>query len=383
MDQSSGAATRLAWHYENPMAAALDAHAAGTPVVGITSNTIPWELVRAAGFFPVMLDPTEMKTPTADEFMEPGVFQARIRRIFESVVSGEFDFLRAIICSRTSEQEYKLFLYLKEVARERPGQEMPPVYLYDLLHTQSEESRTYGLGRTEKLKQELETMAGRAMKNFDLLRAIEESNAARAAVVRLLRLRTSAQRLSGTEAIPLVGAFWLMNRGEYVKLASDAADLFERRAPMTGARVLVAGAPLDRAPLHAAIEAHGAIVTVEDDWRGTRSAGPNIQAGNHPMPAIFEHYFSWAPSPRVFPMDLEDEWFANAVTKVDGVVFYLPRQEYVAGWSYPRRKRWLDETGIPNILITEDAGAGELSAGARQSITEFARVAARKRETHG
>ncbi len=126
---------RLAWHYENPMAQALEAHRAGMPVIGITSNTIPWELVRAAGCFPLMLRADRRATPAADEYMEANVFRGRIRQIFDSVVSGECDFLRAILLPRTSEQEYKLFLYLREVARERPRDGMPRVFLYDLLHT--------------------------------------------------------------------------------------------------------------------------------------------------------------------------------------------------------------------------------------------------------
>jgi len=43
---------RLTWHYENPAAEAMVSASNGIPVVGITSNTIPWELIRAAGAFP-------------------------------------------------------------------------------------------------------------------------------------------------------------------------------------------------------------------------------------------------------------------------------------------------------------------------------------------
>ena len=115
------------------------------PVVGTTSATVPWELIAAAGCFPLALRRRRGSTPNADDLLEPDVFTARIRGIFEGVVSGEWSFLRAIVVPRTSEQEYKLFLYLREIARERPGSEMPPVYLYDLLHTRSREAYEYGL----------------------------------------------------------------------------------------------------------------------------------------------------------------------------------------------------------------------------------------------
>ncbi len=80
--------------------------------------------------------------------------------IFDSIVRGEWDFLCAILVPRTSEQEYKLFLYLREVAREDPRSRMPRVYLYDLLHTRSPESANIGLERTHELKKQLEEITG-------------------------------------------------------------------------------------------------------------------------------------------------------------------------------------------------------------------------------
>ena len=371
---------RLAWHYENPMAQALEAHRAGIPVVGITSNTIPWELVRAAGFFPLMLRTDGRATPAADEYMEANVFQGRIRQIFDSVVSGECDFLRAILLPRTSEQEYKLFLYLREVARERPGDGMPRVYLYDLLHTRSPESREYGFERTDELKKQLEEIKGQRISPDALREAIAESNTARAAVRRLLRLRYDGPRLSGTEALRLIGPLWFVSRAEFTMLALEAAEEFERRETLPGVRLLVKGAPLDGVGLHAALENCGAVVIAEDDWWGARSVGADIDASRDVLKAIFEHYYLEAPSPRVFPPEAADRWFQSSVKSgVDGVVFYLPPEDYVAGWDYPRQKQFLDGLGIRSLAVREDAGAGLLSLKARESIEEFVRAAARKR----
>jgi benzoyl-CoA reductase/2-hydroxyglutaryl-CoA dehydratase subunit BcrC/BadD/HgdB len=380
MPESNSAARQLAWHYENPMAQALDAHRAGVPVVGLTSNTVPWELIRAAGFFPVMLRPAHRATPAADEFMEKNVFQARIRQIFECAVGAEWRSLRAIILPRTSEQEYKLFLYLREVSREQAREGMPPVYLYDLLHSQSAETHAYGISRTEELKRRLEEIAGHPIAARDMAEAIIDSNAARAAVRRLLRLRQGAPRLSGTEALPLIGAYWFMAREQYAKLATEAAGIVQRRQPLRGARLLVRGAPLDHVQLHAALESHGAIVVAEDDWWGTRSVGADIKAGSDALKAIFEHYYLDAPSPRVFPADAADRWFGYRVRdSVDGVVFYLPPEDYVLGWDYPRQKHFLDGLGIPSLMVRDDPGVGELSSESRENMGRFVKEIARKR----
>jgi benzoyl-CoA reductase/2-hydroxyglutaryl-CoA dehydratase subunit BcrC/BadD/HgdB len=380
MDQSSGAATRLAWHYENPMAQAMEAHRAGIPVVGITSNTVPWELIRAAGFFPVMQRPAQGATPAADEFMETNVFPERIRQIFECAVSGEWSFLRAIILSRTSEQEYKLFLYLREVAREGARNGMPPVFLYGLLHSQSAETRAFGISRTEELKRQLEEIAGHPIAAQTIAEAISESNAARAAVRRLLDLRNGAPRINGAEALPLIGAYRFMGCADYAKLATEAVEILERREPLPGARLIVKGASLDHIRLQAAIESHGAIVVAEDDWWGTRSVGSDISEDGDALTAVFEHYYLDEPSPRVFPPDAADRWFESRVRDgVGGVVFYLPSEDCVLGWDYPRQKVFLDGLGIPSIVLCDDPAAEELSAQSHESIERFVKGIARKR----
>lgn len=353
---AADARTRLAWHYANPLAEAYRAHAAGVPVVGVTSDTVPWELIRAAGGFPVVLRPPRGPAPNADELLEPDVFAARIRGIFEGVVSGAWSFLRAVVIPRTSEQEYKLFLYLREVAREKSRQAMPPVYLYDLLHSRSQDSYEYGLGRTRRLKEDLEQIAGHAIGAHDLAQAVAVSNAARGATRRLLHLRTGDEpRLSGTEAVVLIGAARYMDRAEFAELATDAIGTLEQGPPRRGARLMIAGAPLADSGLHARLESLGAVVIIEDGWWG---AGADIRAGDDLLRALFEKYYLDTPSPRVFPAAVADQWFESAVRSgVDGVLFYQPPEDYVEGWDYPRRKRLLDALGIPSMVLRADAAA--------------------------
>jgi benzoyl-CoA reductase/2-hydroxyglutaryl-CoA dehydratase subunit BcrC/BadD/HgdB len=380
MPTFTDAVAQLGWHYENPVAQAVEAHRAGVPVVGVTSNTVPWELIRGAGFFPLVLRPMRRASPMADEFMEENVFAPRMRAIFEGILSGEWNFLRAVIIPRTSEQEYKVFLYLREIARERPRDGMPPTYLYDLLHSRSEESYDYGLYRTRRLVGQLEETAGHPIGEEELAEAVRASNAARLAVRNLLRLRQDVPRLSGTEALSLIGAYWSMDRAEYARFATEAAEIIQQREPLSGPRVMIKGASLDHRGMHAAIESHAAIVVAEDDWWGTRSAGADIAASEDIVKAIFEKYYLDAPSPRVFPADVADQWFKGfAIDRVDGVIFYLPPEDYVAGWDYPRHKRWLDEIGIGSVVIRDDAAAGDLSLESHENIERLIQEAIRKR----
>jgi benzoyl-CoA reductase/2-hydroxyglutaryl-CoA dehydratase subunit BcrC/BadD/HgdB len=348
---------QLTWHYENPAAEAIASAATGMPVVGITSNTAPWELIRAAGAFPCMINSGNAHHSDISIFMEEDVFEKRIRAIFGAAISGGLQHLSLFLISRTSEQEYKLYLYLREVARQDPKRPIPPVYLYDLLHTRSPESYSYGLERTLCLKERLEELTSRTIDNTALLQAIEESNSARKAIRKLLSLRQPEPKISGTEALALMGSSYFIDRNEYARLAEESVKMIARRNSLAGKRVLITGASLNHRGLHQTMEMHGAVVVAENDWWGTQSAGRDVDNGsNDLLKAIFEKYYLDAPSPRLFPFEIADAWFQHASADgIDGVVFYLPPEDCVAGWDYPRRRRYLEERKIPHLLVREDA----------------------------
>jgi benzoyl-CoA reductase/2-hydroxyglutaryl-CoA dehydratase subunit BcrC/BadD/HgdB len=348
---------RLTWHYENPAAEAVSSAAGGIPVVGITSNTVPWELIRAAGAFPCVINSGNASHPDISNFMEEGVFEERIRAIFGAAISGALQCLSLLLIPRTSEPEYKLYLYLREVARQDPGRRIPPVYLYDMLHTRSPEAFSYGLERTLCLKKRLEELTGKRMDDAALLHAIEESNTARKAIRKLLQLRRKEPRMTGGEALALIGASYFMNHTDYAQRAEQAAEIIEMRSPLAGKRLMISGSSLNHRSLHRALEKHGAVVVAEDDWWGARSAGNDVaEKTDDLLKAVFEKYYLDTPSPRLFPFEIADAWFQRASTDgIDGVVFYLPPEDCVAGWDYPRRRHYLDEIGMAHLLVREDA----------------------------
>jgi benzoyl-CoA reductase/2-hydroxyglutaryl-CoA dehydratase subunit BcrC/BadD/HgdB len=348
---------RLKRHYQNPAAEAISVAGGGGTVVGITSNTVPWELIRAAGAFPCVINSGNANHPDIGDFMEESVFEERIRAIFGAAISGDLQHLSLLLIPRTSEQEYKLYLYLREVSRQNTTLRIPPLYLYDMLHTRSPESYSYGLERTLCLKDRLEELTGKRIDDPALLHAVKESNSARKSIHKLLHLRRQEPRVDGAEAVALIGASFFLSRDEYARVSDNAAELIAARSPLGGKRLMIAGSSLNHPGLHRALERHGAVVVAEDDWWGSRAAGRDIADGSRDLlKAIFEKYYLDTPSPRVFPFETADAWFQEESTSgIDGVVFYLPPEDCVAGWDYPRRRHFLDEKGIPHLLVREDA----------------------------
>ena len=322
----------------------------GMPLIGVTSNTAPWELLRAAGLQPVLLSPRRALTPLADRYMED-VFSARMKGVFDFLISPDSALLRAVVIPRTSEQEHKLFLYLREVVRQG-AERAPEVILYNLLHSRSAEAESYGLARTHELKHALERLTSQPIEPEALSEAIAEGNAARQAIRDFLEQRDgSTPRLRGSEALALIGAWYFMNRTEYSLLAQEALHEIQTRPPLQGPRLLIKGPPDDNPEFCEAIESQGAIVVAEDDWFGSRAAGRDIDATMEPLRAIFEKYYLDAPSPRVFPAAIADSWFYRNASQVDGVVFHLPQEDDVIGWDYPRLRGFLDERAIPHLTL--------------------------------
>jgi benzoyl-CoA reductase/2-hydroxyglutaryl-CoA dehydratase subunit BcrC/BadD/HgdB len=129
--------------------------------------------------------------------------------------------------------------------------------------------------------------------------------------------------------------------------------------------VLIKGVSLGHARLHRIVEEAGGYVVAEDDWRGSRAAGDrNVRTDMDPATAIFEKYFYDETSPRVQPSCERDAWFHREVSSgyVDGVLFYIPLEDDVVGWDYPRQSAWLDRNNVPSIVIRDIAASAEMSA---------------------
>ena len=344
---------QLKCHYDNRKETAQEQHLLGKKVIGYTSNTIPVELIEAADFFPVLISSDKVDLPFADKYLEP-VFDARIRGIFNSILAGEWASLDLIIIPRTSEPEHKLFLYLIEIIRKTDIQGIPPIYFYDLLHTQNEISENYSRSQTVLLKEKLETISGKSITNEALKSAIENSNQVRRSIQNLVVLRKE-KKVSGVEAMTIIGASYFMERKNFVTLTNQFCQENTERIPsFERRRLLIKGYPSDNLALYKKLENDGNIIVAEDDWHGSRCGGNEISLEGDLLENVFQKYYANTPSPRLFPYKKTNEWFEKeALNNIDCVVFYLPPDDDIYGWDYPKQLTFLNEHNIPSILIRE------------------------------
>ena len=61
------------------------------------------------------------------------------------------------------------------------------------------------------------------------------------------------------------------------------------------------------------------------------------------------------PARAFFPPQIADAWFHHKASEVDGVIFYLPHEDDVIGWDYPRLRAFLDERAIPHLMLRDES----------------------------
>ena len=352
------------------------------PCVVASWPSVPVEIVRAAGFRPVIVRGASGPTPAADAHLEPGIFPSRIRRLVEDALTGRLADAARVVLPRTSDADYKCFLYLREFVRRRVVTALPPVVLFDLLQSRGSDVSAYDVARTRALLDELSSAAGRMPSADDLRTEITRANSARAAVRRLVALRRVVPRVAGTEAFPLLAAFWEMEPDRYAKMASEAASRIAARPPLTGPRVLLTGAPVDGQTLHEAIESHAAVVVDEVGPWGSGAAGNDVGIDDNPIAALADKYRADAIGART-PVDSLHRLTETMLNEVDAVVVSLPPDDAVFGWDYPGLRDVLRARGIPHVCLRGDPHE-EPTAADHAALGAMVAAASRRQEArHG
>ena len=322
-------------------------------VVVTSWPSVPMEIIRAAGLRPVVARGAATPTATADAQLESDIFPSRLRHLIEAALTGRLSHVARIVVPRTSDPDYKCFLYLREFVRTGVGQPPAPIVLFDLLQSSSADVRAYNEARTKALFEELASVSGSFPSNDDLRREVTNANAARAAARRLVALRRGDPRITGTEVFPLLGAFWQMAPEQYATLAGEAADEIATRPPLTGPRVLLTGAPVDGSALHAAIESHGAIVVAEVSPWGSGVAGDDVAVDDDVMDALTEKYRAESIGARM-PVDALRRVIERNLDDIDAVVVSLPPDDSVFGWGYPALREALETRRLPHVCVRSD-----------------------------
>ncbi len=377
---TGGAIAELSAAFERSLSDLGRSPVSDRAVVVVSWPSVPAELVRAAGLDPLVARGASSPTPAADAHLEADIFPSRLRQLVEAAITGRLAHVARVVVPRTSDPDYKCFLYLRELVRRGRVRGIAPIELFDLLQSHGDSVRTYDVARARALAAELAAISGRPPDAEGLRREIVRANRARAAARRLDRLRRGSPRVAGVEAFPLLGAFWQLDPDAYTEMATAAAAEIAERPPLDGPRVLIAGAPVDTPALHAAIESHGAVVVAETGPWGSGAAGADVPLAGDPVAALAEKYRADSTGARTPVEDFAARTQA-ALAGVDAVVVSLPPEDTVFGWDYPALKETLTARRIPHTVLRGDPG-GPLTSAEHAQVEACLRATVRRRDAH-
>ena len=329
--------------------------AAGKKVIGELGCDVPDELILAAGMLPVRIcADTERPLAETDKYLEYA-FDPMVRAQFEKIVDGTYyDQIDALAISNSTDVIIRVFLYLREIHRVEPEKKVPPVAFIDWLFTRHRIHQVRDEFVIGLFKQQVEEWAGRTITDEEIRTAGRICNENRQALREMARLRRGQEvRISGSEALVIIGAGLFMDRSEHTKLVRRVTADAAQWPVLAGPRVYYTGANQEDTVLYDKIEAAGMVVVGEDtDW-GDRHYDRDYNPDYPVIRGIVDRYFlrefsakKSTPAQRTEALDREVD-----AAGAQGVIFYTNQYDEVATWDMPKQRKSLEARGVKHITF--------------------------------
>ncbi|MFC1820736.1 2-hydroxyacyl-CoA dehydratase subunit D, partial [Thermodesulfobacteriota bacterium] len=275
-------------HYQQRDLAAREWKEEGGEVVGYLCDSVPEELILAAGFFPLRLsgDPWG-GTETADGYGD-GTLSTQGREDFvasmvDMILTGRYDFLDFLIIPRTRDSIQGICSLLDIVKAADPALKLPESHFTDSLYPTSYSNQLYNRDRIIEMKEKLEEWSGKEINNDFLSRAIAIGNENKMLLKEVADLRTAdPPRISGVEALQIIGSSMFMLKEEHNRLLSQYLEDTGKLPKRDGVRLFIEGSPLDNLQLYELIELSGATIVTEDNCWGNRYSDVPVDTSIEP-----------------------------------------------------------------------------------------------------
>jgi benzoyl-CoA reductase/2-hydroxyglutaryl-CoA dehydratase subunit BcrC/BadD/HgdB len=362
--------------YRQRDAAARAWKASGGKVVAYLDDTVPEEMIEAAGFLPYRISgdprtppdslkkylfPFWKKHSLSDRQLKQGINNSMLDLIFR----GRYDFVDYLVIAYSRKNFLAFWHQLTDAKRHYPDLEVPQLYVLDRAITPFFESSLFNRERIYDFKAALEDWSGKPLTDAALSAAIAARNENRALLGRLMALRTAdPPKLSGVEALEMIGSAQFMPIERNNKLLKEAIAEVEARPGRPGRRVFAAGSPCDNTDLYALIESCGATVVGEDHTWGARVTEYPTRTDLEPLEALGDRYHKKPPAV-LYPLSKAiSECRRRAVESgAEAAVFNVYAFDNHQLWDIPDERRALEDAGIATLylqeqpyLITDEAG---------------------------
>lgn len=292
---SPALAAGLAWFGEmvpHCYEAAVEAKAAGRPIVGILCEYTPRELILAAGGLPVCLCGGDVtKIPPAEEVL-PANLCPLIKSTFGYHLTGKNPFLEMadlLVAETTCDGKKKMYELMAESR---------PMHVLELPQKPNEpDAFAHWLAELRRLRAELERRFGVEITDERLregIRAMNRERALRRALAE--QMRRDPPPFTGRELLDLKSLISCLpaDLEQYERTRRAAAEAPGRRDLAGRVRVMLTGVPVAHMAERVVdlIESRGGVIVCQENCTGLKPILEDVdESAPDPLQAIAEKYF--------------------------------------------------------------------------------------------
>ena len=327
----------------------------GKKVVGVFTPYIPEEVIFATGALPWGLSGTwQEATPLANAHRATMTCRY-CTHVLESILSGEFDFLDAVVAHQNDDEIKRLYDVLHHVGKPPFAHLMYHPHDTRKIHTRMYVDSILGLRRFMK------DLNGAEVTEDSLHRAIEVYNTTRNLLIRLYNLRKrESPPLTGAEFLGLTTAARVMPKDEFNRELKQLLPYLEtRKASLKrySPRIIVLGDYIDNPAYIKIVEDAEALVAMDDLDTGSRHIYGLVDASaRNPWRALAKRYLNSPSGPSMINWNEQARRLISWIREfnIDGCVelrslYMLPRDFML---TFTRRK--LAEIDIPYISLARE-----------------------------
>lgn len=317
------------------------------PRVGLFGNGIPETLIAASGACPIHVSMGRSASPSAiNDVIEPFVDE-EVRIFLNRLMNGEFSNYRGIVFARDDAPGMIAYQYATEWIRQGRASNVPPLFLWNLVHTDTPAVRRFNAVQAQKLFAFLESV-GLSRPDADSIAMAAATEAERADALARMQSRVGTE-LSGTTALRWRNAGRFMDAGNHARLLSAA--LANTNQTLQGnLRLGMVGSPLASVATYEMLEKFGTIVCDLQPWGQVWPGSGNVaRALDEALAATAADPSCYRLTPSTNHRKAMIEALADA--RCDLVICQLAQTDDTFGWEMPSLEAALHDRGIAFINL--------------------------------
>lgn len=352
--------------YRSPVACARSYRDRGTRVIGYFCDSLPIEIIDAAGFVAHRITGYPAPDPEVIErrlfaLLAKSFWQVRqnslefINDSFGRIVDGTYDMLEAIVVPNTRKPLLNLYGQLQDAEADDASLNLPKRILLDRAATAAPTAAAFNRESVAGFRVDIERFAGRAITEDEIAHAIEK----RREIRKLLQVvigwrREQTPRLSGSDFLAVASLPMFLS-------ADDTVALLRRLvqegpgSPRSGKRVFIGGSPPDNDILYKLVEATGATVVGEDHCWGERCADAMEALTGDPVTFLANRWTRSAACAFRLPYKatLENVVARARSCAAEVAVLNVFRDDEMQVWDTPGQIDALRAAGIPVLHLSQ------------------------------